>query len=104
MRVIAFAAALMLASPVIAQEAAAVAPTSLTLAEASQVPTGRTIIDGANWRCEATGQCVASGGSAQPAQRACRRVVARLGPVSAFSWKGETLDESALATCNTAAR
>lgn len=102
MRAIAFAAALMLAGPALAQAPAA--PTSLTLVETSQVPTGRTIIDGANWRCDAEGQCVASGGSAQPAPRACRRVVARLGAVSAFSWKGEALDEAALAACNTAAR
>ncbi|WP_409449663.1 CC_3452 family protein, partial [Brevundimonas sp.] len=42
----------------------------------------------------------ASGGASQPAARACRRVVAKLGPVTAFSYKGEALDAQALAACN----
>jgi hypothetical protein len=34
------------------------------------------------------------------APRACRRVVARFGPVTEFSWKGETLSAEQLAACN----
>ena len=75
--------------------------TSLTLVSGDNAP-ARTIIDGATWRC-AQGVCIASGGSNQPAVRACRRVVTRLGAVSAFSWKGQDLSAEQLAECNTAA-
>ncbi|RZJ41152.1 MAG: hypothetical protein EON86_11040, partial [Brevundimonas sp.] len=61
----------------------------------------RTIIDGANWRCEGA-TCTASGGANQPATRACRRVVARFGTVSAFTYKGTTLSAEELTTCNAA--
>lgn len=95
MRALLAAALLFAATPAFAN-----APvTSLTLADAAKAPTGRVIVDGAAWRCEGA-SCTASGGTSQPAARACRRVVAKLGPVTAFSYKGETLDEQALATCN----
>ena len=101
MRILIATAALMLAAPAVAQTTdGAPSPTRLVLADAASAPTGRTIIDGAAWRCEPTGACVATGGSSQPATRACRRVVARLGAVTEFSWKGVTLDEAQLATCN----
>ena len=71
----------------------------VVLTDASRAPTRATIIDGANWRCE--GQtCTASGGAAQPAPRACRRVVARFGPVTEFSWKGVALTAEEIAACN----
>lgn len=95
MRALIAAAALFAAAPAFAQAPA----TSLTLADAAKAPTGRVIVDGAAWRCEGA-SCTASGGTSQPAARACRRVVAKLGPVTAFSYKGETLDEQALAACN----
>ncbi|WP_298163163.1 hypothetical protein [Brevundimonas sp.] len=83
-------------APAIAQSTA---PTRLVLADASRVPARATIIDGASWRCE--GQtCTASGGADQPAPRACRRVAARLGPVTEFSWKGTALSAEQLAACN----
>ena len=98
MRALVLAAILALsASPALAQGNG----TSLTLVNADNAPT-RTIIDGATWRC-AQGVCMASGGSNQPAVRACRRVVARLGAVSAFSWKGQDLSAEQLAECNAAA-
>lgn len=100
MRMLAFVAALALATPLAAQTAPA--PTRLTLADAAAAPSGRLIVDGATWRCEGA-ECVASGGSAQPATRACRRVVARVGAVTAFSWKGQALTEAEVAACNTAA-
>lgn len=96
MRALILAAALFAATPVLAQTPAA---TSLTLADASSAPAGRTVIDGAAWRCdEAT--CIATGGANQPASRACRRVVARLGKVTAFSYKGVALSAAELAVCN----
>lgn len=99
MRALVIAAALaMTASPTLAQGEAA---TSLTLVSSEAAP-ARTIIDGATWRCDG-GVCVASGGSNQPALRACRRVVARLGAVSTFSWRGQSLTADELAQCNAAA-
>ena len=58
------------------------------------------IVDGTSWRCEPTGVCTSSGGANQPATRACRRAVARLGQVTEFVWKGEALSAEALAACN----
>lgn len=96
MRALVFALALLGAAPAFAQPAS----NSLTLVDASRTPTGRTIIDGANWRCAEGGVCIASGGADQPAARACRRVVARIGAVSQFSWKGVTLTPEQVAACN----
>jgi len=73
---------------------------SLTLANASSAP-AKVIIDGASWKC-ASGVCVASGGKSQSAERACRRVVSKLGQVSQFTWRGEALSDDALAACNAA--
>ena len=95
MRALILAAALFAAAPAFAQSAAS----SATLSDASKAPAGRTIIDGAAWRCDGAA-CTATGGANQPATRACRRVVARLGPVSAFTWKGEALTAEQLAACN----
>lgn len=96
MRAFLIAAALFVAAPAFAETPA----TSLTLADAANAPAGRTtIIDGAAWRCEGSA-CTATGGTSQPASRACRRVVARFGAVTAFTYKGSTLNEEALATCN----
>lgn len=97
MRALLIAAALFVAAPALADTPT----TSLTLVDAAKAPTGRTIVDGAAWRCDGA-QCTATGGASQPASRACRRVVAKFGAVAAFSYKGETLDEQALAICNAA--
>ena len=97
MRAIAFAAALFVAAPAFADAPA----TRATLVDAAKAPSGRTIIDGATWRCEGS-ECSATGGSAQPASRACRRVVARFGNVSAFAYKGTELSAEELAVCNAA--
>jgi hypothetical protein len=90
-----------LATAALATSAFAAAPagSSLTLADASRAPSGNTIIDGANWRCEGA-ECTATGGSNQPAARACRRVVQRLGQVTAFTYRGTPLSAEQLATCN----
>ena len=87
------------AAPAVAQAPSPGVATRVVLADASRVPTRATIIDGANWRCQ--GQtCTASGGADQPAPRACRRVVARFGAVTEFSWKGAALSAEQLAVCN----
>lgn len=97
MRALLIAAALFAAAPAFAQAPAAA--TSAVLADAARAPAGRTIIDGATWRCDGAA-CSATGGSSQPATRACRRVVARFGAVSAFSYKGDVLSAEQIAACN----
>jgi len=97
MRALVLAAALFAAAPAFAESAS----TTATLADAAKAPASRTIIDGASWRCEGA-SCTATGGSSQPATRACRRVVARFGAVSAFTWKGEALSAEQLTACNAA--
>jgi len=97
MRALFLAAALVaaVAAPAFAQSAGS----NAVLADAAKAPAGRTIIDGAAWRCEGA-TCVATGGANQPAPRACRRVVARFGAVTAFTYKGVELDAAQLAACN----
>ena len=95
MRALLIAAALFVAAPAVAQAPAS----SAVLADASKAPASATIIDGASWRCTG-GSCTASGGANQPAPRACRRVVARFGAVSAFTYKGVALTSEELAACN----
>ena len=95
MRALLVAAAVLVAAPAFAD-----APvSSATLADASKAPAERTIIDGAAWRCEGAA-CTASGGANQPATRACRRVVARFGQVTAFTYKGVALTAEQIAACN----
>lgn len=86
------------AAPAVAQ-APSSAPTRVVLADVSRAPARATIIDGATWRCE--GQtCTASGGANQPAPRACRRVAARFGQVTEFSYRGTALTTEEVAACN----
>lgn len=85
-----------IAAPAVAQTPA---PTRAVLADAGRAPARATIIDGANWRCEGA-SCTASGGTSQPAPRACRRVVARFGAVTEFAYKGVALSADELAVCN----
>ena len=95
MRALLIAATLFAAAPAFAQ-----APvSSAVLADAAKAPASRTIIDGATWRCEGA-TCTATGGTSQTATRACRRVVARFGAVTAFTYKGVDLTAEQLAACN----
>jgi len=78
---------------------------TLTLQNAATAPSAPVIVDGVNWRCEPTGACTGIGrGSEQPATRACRRVVAEIGAVSSFTWRGRSLNADQLAACNASAR
>jgi hypothetical protein len=97
MRAFLIAATLLVAAPAFAQSAASTA----VLTDAAKAPAGRTIIDGASWSCDGA-TCTANGGANQTAARACRRVVARFGNVSAFTYKGTALSAEQLATCNAA--
>ena len=97
MRALLIAAALFVAAPALAQAPAAA--TSAVLADAARAPAGRTIIDGAAWRCDGA-SCTANGGANQPATRACRRVVARFGAVSSFSYRGVALTAQQITACN----
>jgi hypothetical protein len=96
MRVLLLAAALLAAAPAFAQTPAT---TSAVLVDAARAPAARTIIDGASWSCTGAA-CTATGGANQPATRACRRVVARFGAVSSFSYKGVALTAEQIAACN----
>jgi len=95
MRALLIAAALFAATPALAQAPA----TSAVLADAARAPAARTIIDGASWTCTGA-TCTATGGANQPATRACRRVAARFGAVSSFSYKGVALSAEQIAACN----
>lgn len=100
MRALVLAALVFVAAPAVAQSPAAPASTRAILADAATAPSsGRTIVDGATWRCEGS-TCTTTGGSNQPATRACRRVVAKIGRLTEFSWKGTQLSAQELATCN----
>ena len=99
MRALLIAAALFAATPAFAQAPNTAPATSAVLADAARAPASRTIIDGASWACEGA-SCTASGGTNQPATRACRRVVIRFGAVSAFSYKGVALTAEQIAACN----
>ena len=96
MRALLIAAALLAAAPAFAQ---APVTTSAVLADAARAPAAAIIIDGASWRCEGA-SCTANGGANQPAARACRRVVARFGAVSSFSYKGVALSAEQVTACN----
>lgn len=96
MRALILAAALFAAAPAVAADAPA---STLTLVDPAASPSRPVIIDGARWSCEGA-TCTASNGSEQPAARACRRVVQRLGAVSAFTYKGVTLTDEQIAACN----
>ena len=95
MRALLIAAALFAAAPAFAQSPA----TSAVLVDAARAPASRAIIDGASWSCTGA-TCTATGGANQPATRACRRVVARFGAVSSFSYKGVALTAEQIAACN----
>lgn len=61
------------------------------------------IIDGAVWTCDGA-VCRSRFVDDMPALRSCKRVVAETGAVTAFTWRGKTLDAAQLAECNTRAK
>ena len=95
MRALLIAAALFVAAPALAQAPASTA----VLADAAKAPADRTIIDGATWRCEGA-TCTATGGRRAWPAGWRRRVVARFGQVTAFTYKGVDLTAEQVAACN----
>jgi hypothetical protein len=61
------------------------------------------IQDGAAWRCDGT-ECRAAKVKGLPALHACKRLVREVGAVSAFAWRGKSLDTAQLAACNASAK
>lgn len=74
---------------------------SFSLADPATRPADSVIVDGVSYRCDEAGLCIGSGrGTEQPATRACRRVVARVGAVADFTWRGQSLNAEQVAACN----
>ena len=101
MRTVILAAALLLA-PATASQAMPTPSSAFTVQNVAFTPQAPVLIDGVNWRCDANNLCTGSGGQAQPATRACRRVVARIGvALASFTYQGVVLSDEQLAACNT---
>lgn len=76
---------------------------SLGLQTAVSTPQS-VVLDGVRWSC-AGQSCIAVGEPrSQSPLRACQRVAARLGPVTAFTYAGRTLAADQLPACNAQAR
>jgi hypothetical protein len=67
------------------------------------VSTDHFIQDGSVWRCKAD-VCTATKVRALPVARACRKLAGQLGELTAFNYRGEPLEDAAIAECNTAAK
>jgi hypothetical protein len=61
------------------------------------------IQDGSVWRCK-DHLCTTTKVRALPVARACRKLAGQLGELTAFNYRGEPLDDAAIAECNTAAK
>lgn len=61
------------------------------------------IHDGSVWRCQ-DDACSTGKVRSLPVGRACRKLAGQLGELSAFTYRGQALDEAAIADCNTAAK
>ncbi len=103
MRAILLVAAL-LALPATSGLAQSSTASSFTVQNTAFTPQAPFIFDGVSWRCGADNVCTGSGGQAQPAARACRRLVGRVGiALNSFTYKGVTLTDDQLASCNNTA-
>lgn len=65
--------------------------------------TEQFIQDGSVWHCKAE-LCTTTKVRALPVARACRKLAGQLGELTAFNYRGEPLDDAAVAECNTAAK
>ncbi len=70
---------------------------------AGPAPAPEFIIDGADWQCVDI-ICHAAWVDDMPPLRSCRRIVAEIGPVTAFAWRGKAFDAGQIAQCNAAAK
>ena len=99
--VTALAAASALSTLGMATSAFAAEGAVLKLQAPSKAPT--LIQDGAMWRCNGD-ICAAPQVKSLPIGRACRKVVAELGAITTFNYRGQELDAAGIADCNTAAK
>ena len=67
------------------------------------VSTDHFIQDGSVWRCK-DDACTALTVPSLPIARACRRLAGQVGELTAFNYRGKSLDDAGLADCNTAAK
>lgn len=58
----------------------------------------RVVAGGVAWLCEGT-TCIANKGTSRPV-RVCRGLARKIGEITGFSTKGETLAQDQLAECN----
>jgi hypothetical protein len=65
--------------------------------------TEQFIHEGSVWRCK-DDACSSLTVPSLPIARACRRLAGQVGELTAFSYRGKSLDEAGLADCNTAAK
>ncbi|WP_168076426.1 hypothetical protein [Caulobacter sp. SSI4214] len=65
--------------------------------------TTKFIHEGSVWNCEGD-SCASAKVQSLPVARACRKLAGQLGEVTAFSYRGVSLDDAAIAQCNTAAK
>ncbi|WP_066683939.1 hypothetical protein [Caulobacter sp. CCH9-E1] len=65
--------------------------------------TAQFIQDGSVWRCK-DDMCSTTKVRALPVARACRKLAGQLGELTAFNYRGEPLEDAALAECNAAAK
>ncbi|MFY8142790.1 MAG: CC_3452 family protein [Caulobacter sp.] len=67
-------------------------------------PTTESFIhDGSAWRCVGD-TCTTAKARSLPAARACRKLAAQVGELTAFTYRGAAIEGEALAECNTAAK
>lgn len=87
-----------LATPVLAADTE-----SAWLKLKSPATTASFIHDGSAWRC--TGDvCTTTKARSLPAARACRKLAAQVGELTAFKYRGEAIEGDELTACNTAAK
>lgn len=87
-----------LATPVLAADTE-----SAWLKLKSPATTEAFIHDGSAWRC--TGDvCTTTKARSLPAARACRKLAAQVGELTAFKYRGEAIEGDELTACNTAAK
>ncbi len=99
MRVFAFAA--LAAMAVAGSASAAGQPQNGWLTLKTKTSRDHIVFDGAVWQCKVN-VCRSAKVKALPAARACRRLAAELGEITAFGYRGEEFSAEALADCNKA--
>lgn len=71
---------------------------------AADVPASKFVVRDVVFSCSEDGACQSVGKSASRPQIVCQSLVKKVGAVSAFRAGGETMDATALETCNAKAK